>query len=118
MTHTHHTVDYLELAAPDVAQAKQFYSSAFGWEFTDYGPEYAAIRSADGSSEIGGLTSGATAAPGGVLVLVYSDELDASVRAVEEAGGTVVNGPYEYPGGRRFHFTDPAGNELGVYQPA
>jgi predicted enzyme related to lactoylglutathione lyase len=50
--------------------------------------------------------------------LVYSEDLDASVRAVEEAGGSVTSPPYDYPGGRRFHFTDPAGNQLGVYQPS
>ena len=118
MTHTHHTIDYVELAAPDMAQAKAFYAGAFGWEFNDYGPEYAGIRSPDGSSEVGGLTAAATAARGGVLVLLYSEDLDSSLRGVEEAGGTVTNGPYDYPGGRRFHFADPAGNELGVYQPA
>jgi predicted enzyme related to lactoylglutathione lyase len=118
MTHTHHTIDYLELAAPDVAAAKAFYSAAFGWTFNDYGPEYAGIRNPDGDDEVGGLTAAATAAGGGVLVLVYSEDLDASVRAVEKAGGTLTSPPFEYPGGRRFHFTDPAGNELGVYQPS
>jgi predicted enzyme related to lactoylglutathione lyase len=67
---------------------------------------------------VGGLTAAATASSGGVLVLIYSQDLDASVHAVEEAGGTVTSPPFEYPGGRRFHFTDRAGNELGVYQPS
>jgi predicted enzyme related to lactoylglutathione lyase len=116
MTHTHHTIDYVELAAPDVAAAKAFYSAAFGWEFNDYGPEYAGIRSADGSVEVGGLTAAGEPSPQGVLVLLWSDDLDATVTSVREAGGTVTNGPYEFPGGRRFHFQDPAGNELGVYQ--
>ncbi|HEY6741551.1 MAG TPA: VOC family protein [Lapillicoccus sp.] len=118
MTHTHHTIDYLELAAPDVAAAKAFYSAAFGWPFNASGPEYAGIRNPEGDNEVGGLTAAATAAGGGVLVLVYSEDLDASVRAVEKAGGTLTSPPFEYPGGRRFHFTDPAGNELGVYQPS
>lgn len=118
MPKTHHTLDYVELAAPDVAAAKAFYAAAFGWTFTDYGPEYAAIRSADGDDEVGGLTAAATASRGGPLVLLHSEDLDASVRAVEGAGGTVTSPPFEYPGGRRFHFTDPAGNELGVYQPS
>jgi uncharacterized protein len=116
MTHTHHTIDYVELAAPDVAAAKAFYSAAFGWEFNDYGPEYAGIRSADGTGEVGGLTAAAQPSPQGVFVLLWSDDLDATVTSVREAGGTVTNGPYEFPGGRRFHFQDPAGNELGVYQ--
>lgn len=118
MTHTHHTIDYVELSAPDVAAAKAFYTAAFGWSFNDYGPAYAGIRSADGSDEVGGLTAAATASPEGVLALVYSDDVDASQRAVEAAGGTITDPVFEYPGGRRFHFTDPAGNRLGVYQPA
>jgi predicted enzyme related to lactoylglutathione lyase len=118
MTHTHHTLDYIELAAPDVARAKAFYATAFAWEFNDYGPEYAGIRSADGREEVGGLTAGSTPSAEGVLVLVYSEDIDASLRAVEAAGGTVTDPLFDYPGGRRFHFTDPAGNRLGVYQPA
>jgi uncharacterized protein len=118
MTHAHHTLDYIELAAPDVAAAKEFYAAAFGWQFNDYGPEYAAIRNADGSKEVGGLTAAATPSAEGVLVLLYSDDIDASLRAVEAAGGTVTDPIFDYPGGRRFHFTDPAGNRLGVYQPA
>ena len=116
MTHTHHTIDYVELAAPDIAAAKAFYSTAFGWEFNDYGPEYAGIRAAEGDDEVGGLTAAATPSAGGVLVMLWSDDLDTSVRSVQDAGGTVTNGPYDYPGGRRFHFQDPAGNQLGVYQ--
>ena len=116
--HNHHAIDYIEFTVRDLAEAKRFYSASFGWTFNDYGPEYAGIRNPDGDDEVGGLTAAATAAAGGVLVLVYSEDLDASVRAVEEAGGTVTRPPYDYPGGRRFHFTDPAGNELGVYQPS
>ncbi|WP_017601351.1 VOC family protein, partial [Nocardiopsis lucentensis] len=65
--------------------------------------------------EVGGLALGERARPGGPFVLLYSTDLDASVAAVREAGGEVVNGPYAFPGGRRFHFTDPSGNELGVW---
>jgi predicted enzyme related to lactoylglutathione lyase len=118
MTHTHHTLDYVELAAPDVAAAKEFYAAALGWAFNDYGPEYAGIRSADGTDEVGGLTAAATPSTAGVLALVYSEDVDASLQAVQAAGGTVTDPVFEYPGGRRFHFVDPAGNRLGVYQPA
>jgi len=118
MTHSHHTLDYIELAAPDVAAAKEFYPAAFGWDFNDYGPEYAGIRSSDGNDEVGGLTAAAEPSTDGVLVLVYSDDVEGSLRAVEAAGGAVTDPLFDYPGGRRFHFTDPAGNRLGVYQPA
>ena len=118
MEHTHHVMDYIEINVADLAAAKGFYSQAFGWSFNDYGHEYAGIKSPDGDAEVGGLAVGPDAGPGGVLVLLYSEDLDASVVAVESAGGTVVESPYDYPGGRRFFFADPSGNKLGVYQPS
>jgi predicted enzyme related to lactoylglutathione lyase len=118
MTHTHHAIDYIEINVSDLAAAKEFYSAAFGWSFNDYGPDYSGIRSPDGTGEVGGLNPARPPSRGGPLVLLYSGDLDASVRAVEAAGGTVVDGPYGFPGGRRFHFTDPSGNELGVWAEA
>lgn len=117
MTSTHHTLDYIEIPVDDLARARDFYTSAFGWSFNDYGPTYAGIRSADGTTDVGGLnlTESHHAATGGVFVLLYSEDLDASVTAVESAGGSVLQRPYEFPGGRRFHFADPSGNELGVW---
>jgi predicted enzyme related to lactoylglutathione lyase len=115
MAETHHHISYVEIPAPDLAAAKAFYGAAFGWTFTDYGDAYVGIRAPDGEGEVGGLSPVGDPVRGALLVLLFSDDLDASVAAVEEAGGTVVQGPYPYPGGRRFHFTDPAGNELGVY---
>jgi uncharacterized protein len=113
----HHTIDYIELTVTDLAEAKRFYAAAFGWRFTDYGPEYSGIRSPhdDAAPEVGGLRLDEEVRTGGPLVLLYSSDLDRSVQAVKEAGGQVVDGPYEFPGGRRFHFTDPSGNELGVW---
>lgn len=120
MTHTHHAIDYIELAGGDLDATKAFYASAFGWEFTDYGPEYAGIRmpggSQDGGAEVGGIDGTVTGSVGSTLVLLYSDDLDASVAAVRSAGGAVTKEPYTFPGGRRFCFTDPGGNQLGVWQ--
>lgn len=115
--HAHHSIDYVEFTVTDLEQAKRFYASAFGWQFNDYGPGYAGIRSPHGEAapEVGGLRVDQEVRAGGPLVLLYSSDLDQSVQAVKEAGGHVVNGPYEFPGGRRFHFTDPSGNELGVW---
>jgi uncharacterized protein len=115
--HRHHAIDYVELTVTDLEQAKRFYSEAFGWRFNDYGPEYAGIQSPQGASapEVGGLSKGQEVRWGGPLVLLYSTDLDRSVEAVKHAGGQAVNGPYAFPGGRRFHFTDPSGNELGVW---
>ncbi|GAA3390521.1 VOC family protein [Cryptosporangium minutisporangium] len=118
--HRHHAIDYIELPVTDLAAAKRFYADAFGWQFNDYGPGYAGIQSPEGgSAEVGGLRAEAEVhAGGGPLVLLFSTDLDRSVEAVRNAGGTVVNGPYDFPGGRRFHFTDPTGNELGVWAEA
>lgn len=118
MTNLHHTIDYVELAAPELEATKAFYEAAFGWSFTDYGPDYAGIAAPDGDGEVGGLNRARTPGRGGVLVLLYSDDLDATVAAVRAAGGEVIEGPYGFPGGRRFHFTDPSGNELGVWARA
>ena len=113
--HTHHAIDYIEFTVRDLAAAKQFYTAAFGWTFNDYGPAYAGIRGVD--REVGGLSQAEPLRLGGPLVVLYSDDLDASVSAVWAAGGVVVQGPYPFPGGRRFHFTDPSGNELAVWSP-
>ncbi|MFC7451195.1 VOC family protein [Rhodococcus daqingensis] len=111
----HHRLNYVELSVTDLTESMAFYRSAFGWEFTEYGPQYAGILGAEGD-EVGGLLQVSERRPaGGPFVLLYSVDLDASVDAVRAAGGTVVNGPYGFPGGRRFHFTDPSGNELGVW---
>ncbi|MDO9377561.1 MAG: VOC family protein [Nocardioidaceae bacterium] len=115
-SHRHHSIDYVELTVTDLDRAKRFYADAFAWAFNDYGPEYAGIQGADAdAAEVGGLYAHGEVRPGGPLVLLYSDDLDASVEAVTAAGGQVTTGPYEFPGGRRFHFADPSGNELGVW---
>ncbi|MFF2271710.1 VOC family protein [Agromyces sp. NPDC058136] len=119
-THDHRiplSIDYVEISVTDLAAAQAFYGTAFGWSFTSYGDEYAGIRTsaeADGE-EAGGLTLVEEVTPGGPFVLLYSDDLDGTLDAIVSAGGTVTNGPYEFPGGRRFHFADPSGNELGVW---
>ncbi len=111
----HHAIDYIEIVVDDVGTAKAFYGAAFGWEFNDYGPTYAGIRRGDGGEQ-GGLNGGDAVRPrGGPLVLLWSADLDATVEAVRAAGGTIITGPYEFPGGRRFHFADVDGNELGVW---
>ena len=115
--HRHHAIDYVELTVLDLAAAQRFYAHAFGWRFTQYGDAYAGIQgpAGDEAAEVGGLALGTEVRPGGPLVLVWSADLDRTVLAVESAGGRVVRGPYAFPGGRRFHFLDPSGNELGVW---
>ena len=115
MNQVHHTIDYIEINVSDMAAARAFYEQAFGWTFNDYGPDYSGIRAASGDGEVGGLNGTAAPGPGGPLVLLFSDDLDATVEAVEGAGGTITAPPYAFPGGRRFEFSDPSGNVLGVW---
>ncbi len=111
--HQHHGIDYVELTVTDVAKAKAFYSAAFGWQFNDYGPGYAGIRGVD--REVGGLVQGAAVTRGGPLVVLFSKDLDATLAQVRAAGGGISKEPFTFPGGRRFHFNDPSGNELAVW---
>lgn len=115
MAQTHHAIDYIELMTADLPASRRFYGGVFGWEFNDYGPTYAGIRVRDGDGEVGGLNAARPGGRGGPLVLLYSDDLDATVDAVRAAGGKILEEPYAFPGGRRFHFADPGGNELGVW---
>ena len=104
-------IDYVELPGGDLAATKSFYAAAFGWSFTDYGPDYAGIEAA-------GLDGGfdrSTATGTAPLVILKSSDLDAALARVEAAGAEVVRPIFEFPGGRRFHFRDPAGNVLGVW---
>jgi uncharacterized protein len=115
MTPVHHAINYVEVTVTDMDAAQHFYGTAFGWRFTDYAPAYAGIQAAEGDGEVGGLSLGQNVEPGGPLVLLYSDDLDATVAAVNDAGGTIAEEPYAFPGGRRFTFFDPSGNRLGVW---
>ena len=111
----HHTIDYVELSVTDLAGAGAFYAEAFGWQLTDYGPQYTGFRDDPSSDDEGGGLAASEDTPGRPLVLLYSRDLEATLQAVVAAGGVGTQGPYEFPGGRRFHFTDPSGNELGVW---
>lgn len=104
-------VDYVEFPGGDLPATKQFYADAFGWTFTDYGPEYAAF---DQGLE-GGFQSDAAEGRVSQVVVLYAHDLEAMLSRVEAAGGKVVRPIFSFPGGRRFHFTDPAGNELAVW---
>lgn len=110
--HEHHAIDYIEFAVADMAASKAFYESVFGWRFNDYGPDYAGIQGAN--RELGGFSKG-TPRPGGALIVLYSDDLDESYKAVLAAGVEVVKQPFEFPGGRRFEFKDLNGYDIAVW---
>ncbi|MEM1173273.1 MAG: VOC family protein [Pseudomonadota bacterium] len=109
----HHAINYVEVSVTDMDAAKTFYSSAFDWEFNDYGPAYQGIRHGDGES--GGLCLVDEVATGGPLVILYSAELQSSRDRVIEAGGRLEKDIFTFPGGRRFEFLDPSGNRLAVW---
>ena len=104
-------IDYVELAAKDLSVAKAFYSAAFGWEFQDWGETYVSFT---GAGLDGGIRGGETPVKGSTLVILYADDLEASEKRVVDAGGEITE-RHDFPGGRRFHFRDPSGNELAVW---
>jgi len=113
----HHTINYIEFAAVDVARAKEFYAKVFGWTFEDYGPEYASFHAAKAGID-GGFRKNTPREPLGTaapLVVLYSSDLQTTQAAIEAAGGTIVVPTFEFPGGRRFHFNDSVGNVLAVW---
>ena len=105
-------MDYIEFPATTIEETKRFYSEVFGWDFTDYGPDYTSFT--DGRLA-GGFTTEAEVSAGGVLVVLYSTDLSEIRDRVSESGGRIVREIFEFPGGRRFHFTDPSGNQLAVW---
>jgi predicted enzyme related to lactoylglutathione lyase len=105
-------IDYIEINVGDLARAKEFYGGAFGWQFTDYGPDYCAFS--DGRLD-GGFTTQGPVRPGGPLVILYAVNLEEMQRRVERAGGKIAKPIFSFPGGRRFHFEDPDGYELAVW---
>ena len=107
-------LDYIELPVGSVAGLKAFYEAAFGWRFTDYGPDYAAHEEGPCQLALNGSDEGRSAA---ILPVVRVDDIGAAREAVLKAGATLTRDIYDYPGGRRFHFTDPGGLELAVYRP-
>ncbi len=111
--HIHHSIDYIEINITDLQISKAFYAEAFGWSFNDYGPTYAGIQKESG--EAGGLCVVAEVVPGGPLVILYSKNLEDTLDRVINAGGKIVKLPFKFPGGRRFQFLDPSGNELAVW---
>lgn len=104
-------LNYVELPAGDLAATKAFYEAAFGWEMTGFGPTYAATTTGD--TDIG-LQGDASEASKAALPVIEVDDLEAALAAVQQAGGTLVRPIFAFPGGRRFHFTDPSGNELAA----
>lgn len=107
----HEQIQYLEFLTNDIEQTKKFYTNSFGWTFTDYGPGYSAF---EGDFVDGGFTLGKPS-KGSILVVIFSEDLETTKQKVIKAGGRIVKDIFSFPGGKRFHFTDPDGNELAVW---
>ena len=105
-------IDYVEFLTTNLSDTRRFYSEVFGWEFTDYGPEYTSFN--DGRLR-GGFAVASKVAPGGPLIVLYAKNLADVEAGIKNHGGRIVRETFEFPGGRRFHFADPAGNELAVW---
>ncbi|HYJ84394.1 MAG TPA: VOC family protein [Allosphingosinicella sp.] len=104
-------LNYVELPVADTGAARAFYESAFGWSLTGFGPTYAATTTGDTDIGLQGDPAEATGAP---LPVIDVDDLESALAAVEAAGGRIVRPIFAFPGGRRFHFLDPSGNELAA----
>jgi predicted enzyme related to lactoylglutathione lyase len=108
----HHRINYVELSATDIEATKKFYSAAFGWTFTDWGPDYVSFENSGLGGGFARVDSNRT---GGPLVILYSSSLEETQKTVESLGGRIAKPIFSFPGGRRFHFLDPNGNELAVW---
>ena len=114
----HEKLNYVEFPSRNLRGTKTFFEKAFGWRFIDYGPDYAAFA---GQGLDGGFFSAdasSSTANGAALMVFYSSALESTLGKVTEAGGNVIKPIFDFPGGRRFHFTEPGGNEFAVWSDA
>ena len=105
-------INYVEFKAKNLESVKTFYTKAFGWEFTDYGPTYTAFSN---SGLEGGFEKSDDEIINGALVVLYHENLESIKNTVIESEGKISVDIFSFPGGRRFHFIDPAGNELAIW---
>lgn len=113
----HEKLNYVEIPATNIPASKAFFTAAFGWKFEDFGPDYTAFYSAESGLDGGFFKSdlSATADNGSALVIFYSGKLEQTQTKVKSAGGKIFRDIFSFPGGRRFHFIDPSGNEFAVW---
>lgn len=112
---THESINYIELPANDLDAVKNFFKTVFGWTFVDYGPEYVAFFDAGIKGGFYKSDMSCSTERGSVLVVFYSEQIHQTLAKIEAAGGVLVKPIFSFPGGRRFHFSDPNGNEYAVW---
>ncbi|CAA0111588.1 Uncharacterised protein [Halioglobus japonicus] len=108
-------INYIEFPATDIAATKAFFTTVFGWTFEDYGPGYTAFSDQGVDGGFYQSEQSSTVESGAVLVVLYSDAIESLQARIEQAGGVIVQPIFPFPGGRRFHFKEPSGNELAVW---
>ncbi len=108
-------IDYIEIAAQDPQQARSFFEKLFGWKFEDYGPDYCSFSDGRLAGGFYRADLAASQSRGGPLIVFYKANLEAAVARVTELGGAIIKDSYSFPGGSRFHFTDPNGNEFAIW---
>jgi len=108
-------INYIEIPAKNIGATKTFFNEVFGWSFVDYGPDYSsfAAQGVDGGFYKSDLV--VSTKNGSPLIVLYSDLLETTQENIEKAGGKIVKPIFSFPGGRRFHFSDPNGNEFAVW---
>lgn len=111
----HEKVNYLEFAAKDLIATKAFFTQVFSWAFEDYGPEYTAFSNAGIDGGFYAADMAANPDTGSALVVFYSNDLEGTLEKVSAAGGVIAKEVFSFPGGRRFHFREPSGNEFAVW---
>jgi len=111
----HEKINYVELPASNLQETKEFFNQAFGWSFQDFGPEYSAFsnQGLDGGFYKADLAS--STSNGAALIVFYSNDLEATQEKIEKTKGIIVKPIFSFPGGRRFHFKEPSGNEFTVW---
>ena len=112
---THEKINYVEFPAKNINSVKAFFTEVFEWEFTDYGPDYTAFENQGLDGGFFTSEQTATTKNGSALVVFYSNSLNETQAKIEPAGGTIIQDIFSFPGGRRFHFADPNGNEYAVW---
>ena len=108
-------LDYVEFPAQNLSATKKFFQQAFSWAFTDYGPEYTAFSNEGLNGGFYQSDLSARTDSGSALLVFYSIQLEATMAKIEKAGGAVIKPIFSFPGGRRFHFSEPSGNEFAVW---
>lgn len=111
----HHNLNYIEIPTQNIQASKAFFTEVFGWSFVDYGEAYSSFTAQGIDGGFFSAEKAVSTANGSPLLVLYSNDLEATQSAVEQAGGNIIQAIFSFPGGRRFHFTDPAGNEYAVW---